>query len=198
MFTLLPKDMSAEGAETASFRGPAVRLPAARCFAKALFLIFTTVLVAAIFSPVPLLAQQPLRIGEPTPAFTLSGLDGKPVTIPLAKKGPAVIVHFWTGTCRSCLREMPIIETLYQQYKGQDVLVYAVNIGESESNVKAFAKKLKITFPILLDTDTKVSNQFGVSGIPRTFFIDRKGMLKKKLLGEAPQRIFDQLIREIL
>jgi peroxiredoxin len=150
------------------------------------------------FAAAPLMAQPLLKIGEPPPAFTLPALDGQAVTVPLVKKGPAVIVHFWTGTCRSCLREMPIIETLYQQYKDKDVLVYAVNIGEPESNVKDFVKKLKITFPILLDADMKVSGQFGVSGIPRTFFIDRKGMLRKKLLGEAPLRVFDQLIKEIL
>jgi cytochrome c biogenesis protein CcmG, thiol:disulfide interchange protein DsbE len=167
-----------------------------RTLSRILYAVFLTSLCAFLAQPV--LAQPPLKIGEPVPAFSLPGIDGKLVSLPVGTNVPAVVVHFWSGSCRSCLKEMPEVEALYQKYKGKDLVVYAVNVGDSKSNVKVFAERLKITFPVLQDSDGEIARQYGVVGVPRTYFVDRNGLLRNKLLGEAPARILDRLIQTIM
>ena len=155
-------------------------------------------MVSVAGSSPAVMPQAKIAVGDPAPSCTLPGLDGKAISLPEDGKGRAVIVHFWISGCRSCLREMPVIEALYQRYKARDLVVYAVNVRQSPRIAKAFADRLKITFPIVLDRDGKIAGQFGAVGVPRTYFVDRKGVIKTKLIGEASQEELDKFIQEIL
>lgn len=144
--------------------------------------------------------NQPARIavGDPAPACTLQGLDGSTISTPQDSKGRAVIYHFWSSLCKSCKEEMPVMETLYKQYKGKDLVIYAVHVKQPARAAKAFADRAGITFPIVTDADGALARQFGVVGVPRTYFVDRKGTIKSKLLGDGSRDTLEKFILEIL
>jgi cytochrome c biogenesis protein CcmG, thiol:disulfide interchange protein DsbE len=141
---------------------------------------------------------QTLKIGDAPPRFALQDLDGKTVTVPDDLKGKAVIIHFWADWCQYCVEEMPAIDGLYRQYRDKGLVVYAVNVSQSADVAKAFVKRVKVTYPILLDPDARTAKQYSVLGLPRTFFLDRKGRIKYKLLGEANAETLERLIKNTL
>jgi cytochrome c biogenesis protein CcmG, thiol:disulfide interchange protein DsbE len=139
-----------------------------------------------------------LKIGDPPPRFVLQDLDGRTVTVPDDLKGKAVIIHFWADWCQYCVDEMPAIDGLYRQYRDKGLSVYAVNVSQTADVAKTFVKRVKVSYPILLDTDGKTAKQYSVLGLPRTFFLDRKGRIKYKLLGEASEETLRKLILNML
>lgn len=139
-----------------------------------------------------------LKIGDPPPPFTLQDTEGRTVTAPGEFKGKAVVVHFWADWCTYCLEEMPVLDGLYRQYGKQGLVIYAVNVGQGLDAVRAFLGRTKVTYPVLLDPDSRTAKAYGVLGLPRTFFIDRKGNIKYKLLGEASGDTLRKLVMNTL
>jgi len=139
-----------------------------------------------------------LKIGDPPPRFSLQDTEGRMVTAPGDFAGNTVVVHFWADWCPYCLEEMPVLDKLYQQYKKQGLMIYAVNVGQGLDAARAYVSKMKISYPVLLDTDGKTAKSYGVLGLPRTFFIDRKGNIKYKLLGEASGETLRKLVLNTL
>jgi peroxiredoxin len=81
------------------------------------------------------------------------------------------------------LREFPSLEGLYKQFRKQDLLILAVNIGESADQVRAYLAKHKLSFPALLDSDSRVSSLYGVRGTPTRFLIRRDGKIIAGSIG---------------
>ena len=96
-----------------------------------------------------------LKIGDPPPPFSLQDTDGRTVTAPGDFAGNTVVVHFWADWCPYCLEEMPVLDKLYRQYKKQGLRVYAVNVGQGLDAARAYVSRVKITYPVLLDTEGK-------------------------------------------
>jgi cytochrome c biogenesis protein CcmG, thiol:disulfide interchange protein DsbE len=139
-----------------------------------------------------------LKIGDPPPQFSLLDTEGRMVNAPKDFAGKTVVVHFWADWCTYCLEEMPVLDKLYQQYKQQGLMIYAVNVGQGRDAARAYVNKVKITYPVLLDSDSRTAKSYGVLGLPRTFFIDRKGNIKYKLLGEASGEMLRKLVLNTL
>lgn len=139
-----------------------------------------------------------LRIGDVPPKVTLADLTGEPLTIPDGVRGKVVILHFWTDWCNYCLVEMPALESLYNRYREQGLVVVAVNVGQQKETVEAFLAKVRVTYPVLLDAETKVSRAYGVLGVPRTFFLDRGGAIRFRVLGDASEETLHKLVRKML
>jgi peroxiredoxin len=93
---------------------------------------------------------------------------------------------------------MPVLDTLYRQYGKQGLVVYAVNVGQGLAAARAYVNRVNITYPVLLDPEGKTAKLYGVLGLPRTFFIDRKGNIKYKLLGEASGDTLRKLVLNTL
>ncbi len=156
------------------------------------------VLLVGSLSSAPAAERTVLKIGDPPPRFTLAGLDGKTVTIPDDLAGKAVVIHFWADWCPYCLDEMPVLESLYRQYRQQGLVIYAVNVGQGPEAAKAFVDRVRVSYPVLLDREGRTAKQYDVLGLPRTFFLDRKGRIKYKLLGEASEDMLRKLIQNTL
>jgi peroxiredoxin len=139
-----------------------------------------------------------LKIGDPPPPFSLQDTEGRTVTAPGDFRGKTVVVHFWADWCPYCLEEMPVLENLYRQYGKQGLVVYAVNVGQGLAAARAYINRVNITYPVLLDPEGKTAKSYGVLGLPRTFFIDRKGAIKYKLLGEASGDTLRRLVLNTL
>jgi cytochrome c biogenesis protein CcmG, thiol:disulfide interchange protein DsbE len=143
-------------------------------------------------------AEAALRIGGVPPSITLSGVDGVPVKIPESLKGKVALLHFWRIGCASCGLEMPAMNDLYGRYQRKGLEILAVNVGQRRESVKAFAVELGVSYPILIDLDGKSATLYGVTDVPRTYVIDRSGVVRYRILGGAAPEILKKLILSLL
>ena len=143
-------------------------------------------------------AEATLRIGSALPTVTLPGVDGVPVMIPESIKGKVVILHFWQVGCSSCKLEMPAMDVLYKQYQRKGLEVLAVNVGQKKEVVQRFAAELRASYPLLIDPDEKGARLFGVTDVPRTYVIDRNGIVRYRILGGATPETLKKLILSLL
>ncbi|ENQ3078173.1 redoxin domain-containing protein [Bacillus cereus] len=132
------------------------------------------------------IAQNGIEIGKVAPDFELSKLDGTKIKLS-DLKGKKVIVNFWATWCGPCQREMPDMQEFYNKYQ-KDVEILAVNYTASEGTdgkekVRKFGEEKGVTFPILLDTDIKVTTTYKVITIPTSYFVDTNGVIQDKFIG---------------
>jgi peroxiredoxin len=121
--------------------------------------------------------------GVTAPGFTLSDMQGKPVSL-ADYRGKVVVLNFWASWCPPCRAEMPSMERLYGTLKGNDFVLLAVNVEKNgRSAVAAFSQKIPMSFPVLLDSDQHVSGLYRVGGIPQTFIINKKGEIVQEVTG---------------
>jgi peroxiredoxin len=124
--------------------------------------------------------------------FTLADLDGKTWTLS-GLRGKVVVVNFWATWCPPCRKEMPDLETLYNRFKGQGLIVLAIS-SEDASKVKPFIAAGSFTYPILLDPGGKVNDLYQIEGIPRTFVYDREGKLVAQSIDMRTQKQFLEML----
>jgi peroxiredoxin len=123
--------------------------------------------------------------------FALKDLNGKTHTLS-SYKGKFVFLNFWATWCPPCRKEMPSMQKVFEKSDKKKFVMLAVNAKEDKRAVLAFAKKNGYTFPILLDTDYKVSGQYQVQAIPLTLLIDKNGRIVGRICG-AREWKWDQL-----
>ena len=128
-----------------------------------------------------------LSIGSKAPDFELYDLDGDVHKLS-EYKGSPVFLNFWATWCGPCRGEMPHLEDVYEEWKDDGLTFFAVNIGESSTDVVSFLDYFGFTMPVLLDSAKTVSRRYGVSGIPTTYFIDEDGIIQNKVVGAFPDR----------
>ncbi len=116
------------------------------------------------------------------PEFTLQDDDGK--THRLSDyRGKVVVLNFWATWCPPCRYEMPAMERAHKKVQGENIVLLAVNVGESEDQVFEFTGQYPVTFQLLLDTDGSVVKKYPVIGLPTTFVIDPRGVVTHQAVG---------------
>jgi peroxiredoxin len=126
--------------------------------------------------------------------FTLTELGGKNWTLK-EQRGKVVVVNFWATWCPPCRKEMPDLETLYQQFKDQGLVILAIS-DEDAGKVRPFIAEQKVTYPILLDPGRKVNELFQIEGIPKTFVYDRSGRLVAQSIDMRTRRQFLEMLAQ--
>ena len=101
------------------------------------------------------------------------------ITTPTVRAS-AVLEATW---CKPCTSEMPAMQTVYDQLRDKDFVVLAVNELEDEAKVREHIQQYKHTFPVLLDRENQVANQYGVFGLPVSVFIDQQGVVQEYIKG---------------
>lgn len=99
--------------------------------------------------------------------------------------GKVVLINLWATWCPPCRREMPSLETLYNEFKDDGLVVLGVNVREVGGDMKSreFAKQWRLTFP-MVEGDMWGPPFYEVSPIPHTYLVDREGRLIGKRAGE--------------
>ena len=166
--------------------------------AKGLRLMFISLLLAALFLVACGEEVPRLRNHEPAPAFALPDLDGKIWNFPQDFQSQVVVVRFWADWCPFCAPEMRDIEPIQEELRDQGLRVLAVNVRQDRETAARFIARLGISYAVLLDEDGALARQYGVTGLPTSYFIDRSGRLHNRILGEAPMQLFDKIVREML
>jgi cytochrome c biogenesis protein CcmG/thiol:disulfide interchange protein DsbE len=138
-----------------------------------------------------------LNTGVAAPAFSAARLDGSTARFPDDFRGKPVIIRFWAEWCRYCESEMKAIDRVYQNRRAQGLEVLAVNAGQDRETVAAFIKKIGVSYPALLDETSAIARQYGVVGLPTTYFVGADGIIKTKVVGEADEATFDKLAGEL-
>jgi peroxiredoxin len=117
------------------------------------------------------------------PDFALTTLEGERAQLSDLRGSP-VIVNFWATWCPPCRAEMPELEAVWRQYKDTGLVLLGVDQAESANVVAQFARgALGVTFPILLDTNLAVRDQYAVRALPTTVFIDAAGRIQDVKVG---------------
>jgi hypothetical protein len=109
------------------------------------------------------------------------------------------MLDFWATWCPPCIKEIPHFIELYKEYKNQGLVILGISVDQQGiSIVKAFNKKFKINYPILM-ADSQVVNAYGnISGIPTTFVIDPVGKIRRMYVGYRDKAVFEADIKELL
>ena len=133
-------------------------------------------------------------VGTQAEDFRLTDLTGKEQSLS-HYRGKIVLLNFWATWCKPCTTEMPAMQTAYDKLRDKGFVVLAVNELEDDARVREHIKQYGHTFPVLMDRDNKVANQFGVFGLPVSVFIDQEGRVQEYLKGGL---LTEQKIDEIV
>jgi thiol-disulfide isomerase/thioredoxin len=111
------------------------------------------------------------------PAFSLPQRGGQTLSLE-SLKGQVVMLNFWASWCGPCRQEMPLLEQMHKRYSKQGFTLIGVNVDAESSDAEKLLKNTQVSFPILFDSDSKVSQLYKVSAMPSSVFIDRKGNVR--------------------
>ncbi|HJV96987.1 MAG TPA: TlpA disulfide reductase family protein [Albitalea sp.] len=133
------------------------------------------------------------------PDFTLRTMDGKNLRLQ-EQRGRVVLVNFWATWCGPCRQEMPHLSRLYDKYRASGFVMLGVSVDDDPRNAASVAAKLGVTFPVLFDTDKKVSHLYALSNMPSTVLIDRDGHVRYIHLGyrDGYEATYEKQIRELV
>jgi cytochrome c biogenesis protein CcmG/thiol:disulfide interchange protein DsbE len=155
------------------------------------------VLLAYGFRTDPRDIPSPL-VGKPASSFKLTAFDGKPVALE-ALRGQVVIVNFWASWCYpACYEEAPSLERAWKTYKDRGLMVVGVNFQDKDEPAKRFLTQFGHTFPNAPDPSGRVSVDYGVYGVPETYFIDKKGRVRFKQVGPVSDETLKSQIERLL
>lgn len=148
-------------------------------------------LAAAAFAATP--------IGAPAPDFTLKRDSGENMRLS-ELRGEVVMINFWATWCAPCRQELPLLNSLYDQYRKVGFSLLAINVDDDPANARAMARKLGLKFPVLLDTDKRISRLYDVTAMPSTWLIDRDGRVRYVHRGyvSGVERAYQTEVRELL
>jgi peroxiredoxin len=141
----------------------------------------------------------PPAVGAPAPDFTLPTLDGG--TLRLAEtRGQVVIVNFWASWCEPCVAETPRLVRWYGEHRGAGLLILGVDVlnRDSRADVEAFAIKNNVDYPVPLDEPGEVSARWRAQQLPRSYVLDRDGIVRFARIGELTDDDFEQAVRPLL
>lgn len=134
---------------------------------------------------------------RPAPDFDVTLFSGQ--TRRLSElRGRPVVVNFWASWCPPCRDEAPIFERVWRDYQGKGVEFIGLDIWDTETEAKKFLERYSLTYPNAPDPRGKTAVEYGVFGIPETFFVDREGQIVRRWNGPLNEDKLRAFIEEIL
>ncbi len=135
----------------------------------------------------------------PAVDFTLTDQYGNSHTLS-DYKGKVVFLNFWADWCGYCLKEMPDIEQLYQDYgkNEEDVVILGITYGLTQQNMAKFFEDRDLTYPTLLDENQEMFMTYGANSLPTTYMIDKDGNVYGYLPGMMTREMMDSIIEQTL
>jgi cytochrome c biogenesis protein CcmG, thiol:disulfide interchange protein DsbE len=110
-----------------------------------------------------------------------------------------VIVNFWASWCYpACYEEAPSLERAWKTYKDRGLMVVGINFQDKDEPAKRFLTQFGHTFPNAPDPAGRVSVDYGVYGVPETYFIDKKGRVRFKQVGPVSDETLKSQIERLL
>ncbi len=147
----------------------------------------------------------PVNIDKTANAFKVSWVQGQEFiptapgdTFTLADlKGRPVVLNFWASWCVSCREEAREFEAFWKKHRDK-VIVVGIAIQDEREAAQKFAAFYGKTYVLGLDLDGKAAIDYGVSGVPETFLIDKNGVIRDKVIGPVTSAGLEKLMPKIL
>jgi len=137
-------------------------------------------------------------VGRPATPFVLRTFDGRDLSL-ASLRGRVVVLNFWASWCYpACYEEAPALERSWRAYRDREVSVVGVAIQDQPDAARKFIADFSLSFPNAPDPDGKVSVDYGVYGVPETFFIDRAGRIRLKQTGAVSDDLFRSEVEKLL
>ena len=137
------------------------------------------------------------RVNRPAADFTLPLFSGGNLTLS-SLRGKPVVINFWASWCPPCRAEAPILEEVWRRYKDKGVTFIGVDIQDAEADAQAYIEEFGITYPNGPDIGGRITIDYGVGGIPVTFFVNREGLIVSRWVGAINERILVSRIEDLL
>ncbi len=151
--------------------------------------LFTVLLIPACSE------VKPPLVGELAPSFALRDASGKLHRLK-EYRGKWVLLHFWADWCASCRAEFPKLQTAWERFRGSEVVIIAVNAGQTGEHVREFRDEFGTTFPMLIDEQAAVAEKYGVRGLPMNFLLGPEQKVRRVILGWIEENQLAQLLSE--
>ncbi len=152
---------------------------------KSLFNSPAKILIPLIVAALLVFLFLTLNDKKQSPNLTFTTIEGKTLSMG-SLKGKMIVVNFWATYCPGCIEEMPDLVSTYQKYHAKGLEIIAVSIADDPPNqVLNFAQKNALPFPVIHDSNGKISQAFdNVSLTPTSFIIDQQGRVIGKTIGK--------------
>lgn len=137
-------------------------------------------------------------VGAPAPDFRLADLDGGPQVSLADLQGRPVVVNFWASWCLACIQEHPALTRAWQRYEASDVAIIGVVYQDTPANARRYLEERGGGWTQLLDPGSRTAIDYGVYGIPETFFIGRNGIVSHKHIGALTDAVLSEEIEGLL
>jgi peroxiredoxin len=128
--------------------------------------------------------------GQIAPDFELERVDGGEAWL-TDFRGHPVVLNFWATWCQPCRQEMPQLVNAYDKNKDEGLVIIGLNLQEGRDLIRPFAEDFGIDFPILIDRDGDVGDQYRLLGLPTTYFIDANGVIVSIFRGPLEDKVKD-------
>ena len=125
-----------------------------------------------------------VEVGAPGPSYAAVSLAGDSVSLN-AMRDKVVLLNVWATWCHPCRAEIPELQALHTRYAERGLAIVGVSIDgdDSDESIREFMQEFRMTYPIWRDPGERVSAQFRLFGVPATFLVDRKGVLRWQTKG---------------
>jgi cytochrome c biogenesis protein CcmG/thiol:disulfide interchange protein DsbE len=120
-------------------------------------------------------------VGQTAPAFSLPTLRGGKISL-AALHGRPVVVNFWASWCVPCQQETPTLERFAARY-GKQAAFLGVTFSDPVADARRFVQQYGISYPVLIDHRSDTAINYGVTGVPETFFINAQGVIVYHAVG---------------
>lgn len=121
--------------------------------------------------------------GPAEKAFKLAAADSRVALDEL--RGRPLVLNFWASWCSPCASEAPLLERTWQDARKDGVLFVGLNMQDNSVDAERFLSRYSVTYPSIKDPSSDTADEYGVTGIPETFFIDRDGRVVAHVAGEV-------------
>ena len=139
----------------------------------------------------------PGAVGSTAPAFSLTDIDGKPLSL-ASYKGKVVLLDFWATWCVPCQAEIPHFVEFQNNYAAQGFQIIGISMDDGPDPVHPFYQQYKMNYPVAMGSTQLAESYGGILGLPVTFLIDRDGRIAAKWRGQTDAGVIQQKLLELL
>lgn len=139
----------------------------------------------------------PTQIGMTAPDFSLTTLDGEPISL-AELRGRPVIVNFWASWCLPCQEEFPLLAEAYQRHAEHGLAIVGIVYQDTSSAAADFMEREGASWPAAADPDGRAAQAYGILAPPETFLVDRDGRIVARALGQFSAAWLEENVAAIM
>ena len=136
-------------------------------------------------------------VGKKAPSFVAPKVGGQLVSLENYKNKPLVL-NFWASWCPPCRDETPGMERIWRKYEDQGVVILGINVQDGEKEAERYISEFGVTFSNALDLDGSITVDYGVTGLPVTFFIDNDSVVTGRWVGSISEDRLDNWVSNLI